>query len=458
MIDVPVTLNFRRLMDSTVPAYSGWIQDQPGTSWGKEPTRKRYGVLEGSSGSSKTISIIQYLTTTHLLQRDFIRVDCFRHDQATCNDSVIADFRMVLGPDMLDIWDDKRWNEQKKQYRFENGSMMRFRGCREPGKLHGPRRDIAWLNEVTEISYAAFRQINARTNDFILMDFNPSLSVHWVFERILKQGAARVDHFHSTFKDNPFISAEAASDIRSWEPTLANKMAGTADHWAWQVYGLGQRARREGAIFENWTTMAGDIFPSNPLAFQRHGYGLDFGYSQDPTAVVECILQGDVLFLRELVYETGLITTINQSNPDKPSLEYKLIQMEQEGLFDRSLEGVGDCAAAEAIDDLQSSKFNFIPCEKGAGSIQYGVTLLKQFRIVIHEDSINLQREFENYAWKKDKAGDFTDEPIDDFNHAIDGTRYWAKRNLKPRIMAKSRKKRRPSGRKKNIMKSKRRY
>jgi len=434
MREVAVTINYRRLAESTYPEYSSWLNTGRG-SWMGQSTRKRYGVLEGSSGSSKTISILQYLITHHLLQRSGLRVDCFRHDQATCNDSVIADFLFVMGPEGFDIWEDSRWHEQKKQYRFANGSQLRFRGCQKPGKLHGPRRDIAWLNEVTEISYESFRQINARTNDFILMDFNPSLSVHWVFERVLKQAAERVDYFHSTFRDNPFISAEARSDILSWQPTAANRKAGTADPWAWQVYGLGRRARREGAIFSNWRLCERALWPGTDRVFQRHGYGVDFGYSQDPTAVVDNFLFRDKLYLREIVYERGLITTVNRSNPDKPSLELRLRESQEWGLFLPELEMVGDSAAAEDIDDLQTSGFNISACEKGAGSIKYGIGLLKQFEILVHPDSMHVQEELENYAWKKLPDGTFSDVPEDRFNHAMDAARYWAMRNIRPRAL-----------------------
>ena len=441
--EVPVTVNFERLVESNIPEYSGWLNPTPGAKpvkwWNPltqkyKRTRKRYGVLEGSSGSSKTISILQYLLSQQLLRRK-VKVDCFRFDQATCNDSVIEDFRFVMGPEQLDLWDDKRWNEQRKQYKFKNGSMLRFRGCSKPGKLHGPRRDIAWLNEVTEINYKSFRQINARTHDFVLMDFNPSISVHWVFKRILTQGKDRVDHFHSTFRDNPFISPEARADIMSWEPTAANRKTGTADQWAWEVYGLGRRARREGAIFDNWKVLSDELWPKNVAQFQRHGYGLDFGYSQDPTALVECFLYRDAVYLREVVYSTGLITTVNQTNPDKPSLELSMREAQAIGLFNPELEIVGDNAAGEDIDDLQTSGFNVVACEKGAGSINYGINLLKQFTMYIHQDSVHVQGEAENYAWKQLANGDFSDVPIDDFNHAFDGVRYWAKKNIRPRAL-----------------------
>ncbi len=442
MREISATLNYQRLVDSTFPAYSGWLNKSvaerragwniPGDDY--RATRKRYAVLEGSSGSSKTISILQYLISYQLLQRK-VKVDCFRHDQATCNDSVIEDFRFVMGPDQFGLWDDKCWNEQRKEYRFKNGAMLRFRGCQKPGKLHGPRRDIAWLNEVTEISYEAFRQINARTNDFIIMDFNPSISVHWVFERVLKQGGDRVDYFHSTFRDNPFISPEARADIMSWRPTPENILAGTADKWSWEVYGLGKRARREGAIFDNWLVLEDEQWPKELYAAQRDGHFVDFGFSQDPTAVGRAFLLNDRLYVREVVYETGLITTVNQSNPDKPSLELRLREAIECGLFLPGLLMIGDAAAAEQLADLETSGFRVEACEKGAGSIQYGISLLKQFTIYVHRDSNNFQAEFENYAWKKLPDGKFSDEPEDKFNHLIDGLRYWARRNVKPRAL-----------------------
>ena len=438
MKDISATKNYETLVNTTLPAYLSWSAGDHAQDWNTpgvdyRPTRKRYTVLEGSSGSSKTISIVQYLVLHHLLQRR-VKVDCFRHDQSTCNDSVIEDFRFVMGPDQFGLWDQDCWNEQRKEYRFKNGSLMRFRGCQKPGKLHGPRRDIAWINEVMDVSYDSFRQINARTNDFIIMDFNPSLSVHWVFDRILKQGD-RVDCFHSTFRDNPFISPEARSDILSWEPTRENILAGTADKWSWEVYGLGKRARRDGAIFTNWSVLEDEQWPVDLYNVQRDGQFVDFGFSQDPTAVGRVFMLQDRLYLRQIVYETGLITTVNQSNPDKPSLELRLREAIECGLFNPKLETVGDAAASEAIADLEASGFRVVACEKGAGSVQYGINLLKQFQMFVHRDSTDFQQELESYAWKKTPDGRFSDEPEDRFNHLLDGLRYWAKRNLKPRTL-----------------------
>jgi len=439
MATFSATKNFETLRDTTFPVYDAWSRlptvDRP--AWntpGKDyrATRKRYTVLEGSSGSSKTISIVQYLVRHHLLQRR-VKCDCFRHDQSTCNDSVIEDFRFVMGPDQFGLWDQDCWNEQRKEYRFKNGSLMRFRGCQKPGKLHGPRRDIAWINEVMEVSYDSFRQINARTNDFIIMDFNPSLSVHWVFDRILKQGD-RVDCFHSTFRDNPFISPEARADIMSWEPTPENLRAGTADKWSWEVYGLGKRARRDGSIFTNWTVLEDEQWPTALHNVQRDGQFIDFGFSQDPTAVGRVFMLQDRLYLRQIVYETGLITTINQSNPGKPSLELRLREAIECGLFNPRLETVGDCAAAEALADLETSGFRVSKSDK-AGGIQYGINLLKQFQMFVHRDSTDFQQELESYAWKKTPDGRFSDDPEDRFNHLLDGLRYWAVSNLKPRTL-----------------------
>lgn len=401
MPDIPVTKNYAALKAA----------DAKG---------KFYKVLEGSSGSGKTYSIIQYLIEKALTGKR--RISAFRNDQATCSDSIVADFMIVMA-EQFGIWKQSAWNASKMNYTFANGSIWQFRGANTPAKLHGPRREISWENEVMEISWEAHRQISLRTSEEMICDFNPSLNYHWIFDRIM--GRDDCAHIHSTFRDNPMLPDKARLEIAAMEPTPENILAGTADEWGWSVYGLGQRGRREGAIFKAWDIT--DEWP-DPMLCQRHGYGIDYGFSLDPTAVVECALFQDYLYIRERLYEKELIAQANPMDPDTPSIEGRLREI---GIAPHCRIHA-ESARPEINHALVKSGFKIIPTIKTADSVLAGIDRLRTYPIRIHRNSQNAQREFESYTWDKNAGGEFLERPIDRDNHLIDAARYWALGELHP--------------------------
>jgi len=386
-------------------------------------------VMEGSTRSSKTVSICQFLIL-YLNNNPGKVVRCFRADSITHNKTTINDLKLAmriqgeaLGVDSdgsSNYWMKAgKWNKIEKTYTFLNGSSFCFEGTRDPQKLQGCRQDIAWLNEVMEINEDAYAQIAYRTTELTIMDYNPSLSHHWVFNQILTQEKG-VYFFRSTYQDNPFLSDKQVREIEKYNPDdPINIKQGTADQFKWDVYGLGKRGRVQGAIFKLWQTT--NEWPER-MYCQKHGYGLDFGYSNDPTAVVECALFQGNLYLRELLYEQELLITKNISDPSRACIESRL---EELGIS-KDAKIVADCANPSAISDLQTSGFNVHPCTKGPDSIMAGIDLMKGRRIYIHKNSMNLQMEFEQYKFKQKMDGSWINEPIDDFNHLIDGARYWA--------------------------------
>lgn len=402
MADIPVTPNYERF--------------KRGLESGK-----RYLLFEGSSGSSKTISIIQGGIEYCLTNPNKVWTT-FRNDRATCHDSAVKDFKFILGQ-QFGIWNLGKWNVQNLEYEFPNGSKYQFRGANDAAKLHGPRRDVAHFNEVMEIDKEAFDQVDGRTADFIVCDWNPSFNHHWIFDRIM--GSGREFYVHSTFEDNPFLAEQARRVILSWEPTAENKAAGTADEWKWSVYGLGKRGRREGAIFKLWDIT--DDFP-NPMDCQRHGYGLDYGFSLDPTALIECALFQDRLYLRERLYEKELVAQANPLDPQTPSIEGRLRELS----IPEHARIHGESARPEINRALQKSGFKIVPTIKSADSILAGIDRLRTFPIFIHRNSQNAQREFEGYTWDKNASGEFLDRPIDRDNHLIDAARYWALGEVHP--------------------------
>ena len=384
------------------------------------PEGKDKAVLEGSTRSTKTYSIIQYLIVEWCLGKPKSVIRCFRFDSATHNDTTIKDFKEIMN--MYGLWEAGSWNGTDKIFRFANGSEMSFSATSAPQKLQGKKQDVAWMNECMEISESAYAQIAFRTAQLTIFDFNPSYNKHWLFSRILPDETTA--YMHSTYKDNPFLTPKQTREIECYEPTAYNKKMGTADAWKWDVYGLGKRGKVEGAVFQLYQET--DFFP-DPHMCQRYGLGLDFGFSLDPTAVIECAVFQDCLYLRELVYEIGLITTVNVSRPSEPSLEERLNSLD----VDKNVKIYADCANPQQIADLNYSGFNVVPCVKGKDSILNGLNLMRERKIFIHQSSHNLITEFSHYKWKKDVRADrFKKEPIDEYNHLIDAGRYWCMAEL----------------------------
>jgi phage terminase large subunit len=381
-------------------------------------------VLEGSSRSSKTYSILQYLIL-QALQRPGLVVRSFRDDQTTCRKTVAADFQKIVLDQFPWLWLQGSWNKTDALFTYPNGSVHSFEGC-DPAKLHGMAQDIAHLNEVMEIGYESWAQIAARTRGLKILDYNPSATRHWVFDTVLTR-TGEVFYHHSTFRDNPFLTSVQVAEILAWEPTPENIARGTANRWQWDVYGLGKRGRREGTIITNWEIT--DAFPERWVC-SRWGFGLDFGFSADPSALIECAIFQDALYLSEWVYETGLVSNISQSNPSLPSLELRFRETE----LDKNAKVYADSARPDLIAGLSASGYNVIPTVKNKDSILDGLQRLQGIKIFVHRASQNIQRELENYTWRKERStGKQLDEPIDEWNHALDAVRYWALAELEPK-------------------------
>ena len=382
---------------------------------------KRFAMLEGSTRSGKTIAIIQWLIGE--MNRTRLRTFAGRHDGTTCQETIVQDFQDVMVD--MECWEDSRWNKQQKRYDFPNGSTLKFGGTQYPHKLHGQKQDILWLNEVMEVNYDAFKQLNQRTRRLIICDWNPSVTQHWVFTRVLSRPPEEYEYHHSTFKDNPYLTPAQVAEILAYEPTQENRTRGTADDWHWQVYGLGKRAGKEGRVFKLWELV--DDWPPASVCI-RHGYGLDFGFSADPAALVECALYNDFLYLRTQIYERDLLATPNVSQPSLPSISGRMEELEipaGERIY-------ADSARPDLLPDLQTAGWNVVGAKKGEGSVLRGLDVMRRFRIRVPRGDASLQGELENYTWDRKQDGTWLEKPIDDWNHAIDAARYWCDANLKP--------------------------
>ena len=406
-------------------------------------------VLEGSTRSTKTYSIMQYLILWCVKNPNQV-VRAFRQEGKTHNDTLIPDFMEIMMSEGL--WKIGKWNVTKKVYKFSNGSEFHFSACKESDgsqKLHGKKQGIAFLNECMEINNDAYSQIAWRTSDLIIMDFNPSFNHHWVFDQIISSPEfvwdddinglkapknsrnKGVAYCHSTYNDNPFLSEAQKARIRQYDPSIPeNVINKTADAYKWAVYGLGQRGKVEGAIFHAFELV--DEMPPK-MHCRKYGGGLDFGFATDPTALLDIRLHNNDIYIQEVVYETNLLVTENKTMPHRACLTHRmeLNEVSKSDLI------IADSAQPASIEDLIAYGYNVTGVAKVGSadiksSIIYGITLLKTFNFKVMRHSINTQRELEHYKWGKKANGIGTGMPDPECDdHAIDGLRYWAMHNLR---------------------------
>lgn len=382
-------------------------------------------VLEGGTRSGKTYSTLEFIAN-YAAQTPGVDVICARKDRQRWKKAARRDWINILSD--MGIWGEVSENKQTLEYAFPNGSMVYFIGTADVEDLKGPGCDLLFINECTEVSYDAWCELQQRCRGLVICDLNPSLPVHWVFDTVLSRGAREVLHVVTTFRDNPHLPAEQKLKILGYEPTPENKQRGTADAWRWQVYGLGKRARRPGAVFENFEEC--DFFPERHQC-QRHWYGLDFGYTVDPTALVECALHNDILYVRSLIYETGLQTAETLTNQGAPTIESRMREL---GIpYDAKI--YADSAEPKTIDTLRACGWvNLRGAEKPKNCILHRIDLMKQRAIRIPFSDQNLLFEFTHYSFRYDqRTGVFLNEPEDDNNHGIDAIGYGAQYELEVR-------------------------
>lgn len=348
---------------------------------------KRYIVNSGGTRSGKTFAILEALYHIATTQKELISVvsETFPH----LRKGAIRDFQLIL--ENMGVWDANAWSKSESTYTLSNGSMIEFFSVDSPSKVHGPARSILFINEGQNISYEIVRHLLVRTTGSVFIDFNPTHEF-WAHTEI--KNDPDTEWIHSTYIDNPYLEEAQVKEIEK------NKRN---EHW-WQVYGLGQIGRLEGLVFPNFRLV--DEFES-----KTECYGLDFGYTNDPTALVRVGMIGDQLFLEEVIYSTGL------RNSDIINL------MKQAGVT-RQAAVYADSAEPKSIDDIYLSGFNIHGATKGKDSIMWGLDLIKKYEINVTKQSTNLIKELRNYTYAKDKEGKSINAPIDAWNHAIDATRY----------------------------------
>ena len=355
--------------------------------------KTRFVVNIGGSRSTKTYSIIQLLIVKALESTEPLVISIVRKSLPSLRISVMRDFLDILK--QLDLYNSEKHNKTENTYLLNN-TLIEFFSIDDAQKRRGTKRDILFVNEVNELTWEDFFQLNIRTTQQVLMDFNPS-ETFWYNDQI--QNRDDVTIIHSTYKDNPYLNEEQVNEIERLQFT---------DKQYYQIYALGEFAGHVDLIY---TYIPVDDIPT--FGAKLVALGLDWGYSNDPTALLEVWIWNDALYFNELLYERSL------TNQD-------IINKLNELGVDRYVEIIADSAEPKSIEEIRRAGFNIKPATKGPDSVLNGIDILKRHRIHVTKQSTNIIKEINGYKWVTDKDGNKLNKPIDMFNHALDAARYVA--------------------------------
>ena len=347
---------------------------------------------QGSSRSGKTRNTVIWLCV-FLSNHGGLRLSVVRKTLPALRGSVLLDFKEVLIQMGIWDWDKKAFNKAEFVFTFPNGSWIEFFSTDDEQKLRGRKRDICYVNEANELSYIEWQQLKMRTTMFTIADYNPSFSdEHWL---CTINSDPRTYHFITTYKDNPFLEQTIIDEIES----LQNK-----NQSLWRIYGLGLQAIVEGLIFTNM-----DLIDFIPNTGGKRFRGIDFGYENDPTAIIDVWLRGNEIWVDELCYQTHMLTS-------------DIVRVFKE--HNPAIKTISESADPRLVQEIYRAGVNIHPVRKYQGSVQAGITKLQEYKIHVTKQSLNVIREFKNYVWAQDKGGKWLNQPIDAYNHAIDALRY----------------------------------
>jgi len=347
--------------------------------------------IQGGSSAGKTIATLLYLIARAQTDTSPTLTSIVAESLPHLKRGAMRDFLNIMREHNYYI--DDRWNRSDFTYEFETGSKIEFFGVEQPEKVKGARRDRLFVNECNNVPYEAFSQLEIRTKEFVILDWNPS-EEFWFYNEILGK-RTDVDHIILTYKDNESLDKRI---VEALEQRKINKS------W-WRVYGEGQLGEIEGRIYTGWR-----VIDDVPFEARLERYGLDFGYSNDPAAIVAIYKYDGGFIVDEVCYEKGLLN--KQLADTIKNLERALV--------------VADSAEPKSIDELKMYGVSVIPAKKGADSVRNGIQLVQGQKISVTRRSVNLIKEYKRYMWKFDKDGKPISPNVPDKSddHALDAMRY----------------------------------
>lgn len=352
--------------------------------------KKRIRAVAGGTSASKTISIIFWcIDYAQSVQGE--RIDVVSESYPHLELGAMADFQAIMKD--AGYWEQSRWNETKHIYTFETGSRIRFYSVDTYGKAHGPRREVLFVNEANNLDYKIVDQLVTRTKKIVWLDWNPT-NEFWFYSEMKHR--KDVDFITVTYKDNEALDPVTVSEIESH---MGNKQ------W-WRVYGLGLLGEVEGKIYTDWA-----FIDEIPHEAQLVRYGLDFGYSNDPTVIEAIYEYNGGYIIDEVTYQKGL---------SNKSIADILLNLPKAPVY-------ADSAEPKSIDEIYEYGVNILPAKKGPGSVNQGIQFVQSKRMSVTNRSTRTIKAYRNYMWATDKNSKILNEPDDtihEWSNSMDAIRY----------------------------------
>ena len=349
----------------------------------------RITCLQGGTRSSKTYSLCQLFIVKALKETGKVFTIC-RKTLPALKGTAYRDIINLLKE--LDLYREENHNKSELSYVLGNNNLLEFISIDQSQKIRGRKRDYLWLNEANEFNYEDYQQLILRTTDKVYLDYNPSDPYSWIYDKVITRDDCTF--IKSTYKANPFLDKDTIAEIERLKDI---------DPDYWRVYGMGEIGSIQTMIFRNFQLV-------DEVQGRLIGYGLDFGFTNSPTALVAVYQSDDNLYIKEMLYEKRLTNT-------------DLANKMKEFRIDRQSEIIGDSAEPKSIEEIYRQGFNIKPAKKGAG-IHLGIDIMRRYNLHITKDSVNAIKEFRGYKWATDKNGDVLNTPVKVNDHLIDATRY----------------------------------
>jgi phage terminase large subunit len=352
----------------------------------------RIKIIQGGTSAGKTFGILPILIDKCAKEKG-LEVSVVAETIPHLRRGALKDFLKIMR--WTNRYFDDRFNKTLLRYDFANGSSIEFFSADDASKLRGARRDILYINECNNVTFEAYNELSIRTKKEVYLDFNPA-NEFWVHKELKDE--PDTDFIILTYKDNEALDESIVSQIEK-----NRDKAATSSYWAnwWRVYGLGEVGSLEGVVFTNWKEI--DTIPNEAKLI---GIGLDFGYTNDPTAAIEIYNYNGTRIVNELVYRTGMV------NSD-------IAKILPSGVIIYA-----DSSEPKSIEEIRRQGKTIKGVTKGADSINYGIDVMQRQDYLVTKQSTNLIKELRSYCWDTDKQGQRMRRPIDHYNHAIDALRY----------------------------------
>lgn len=354
--------------------------------------KRRIKIIQGGTSASKTYSILAVLINKAIIHPN-LEISVVAESIPHLRRGALKDFIKILK--WTNRFDDNQFNKSLLIYQFKNGSTFEFFSADDSSKLRGARRDVLYINECNNVTFESYNELAIRTKKEVYLDFNPA-NEFWAHKELKDEPDS--DFLILTYKDNEALDDSIVQQIEK------NRLkAETSAYWSnwWRVYGLGEIGMLEGVIFSNWKQI--DTLPKEAKLI---GIGLDFGYTNDPTAIIEIYNYNGQRILNELKYQTGMLNSDIAKELPKHVPVY------------------ADSSEPKSIDEIKRYGITIKGVTKGKDSINYGVDVMQRNEYLVTSNSVNLIKELRAYCWDTDKAGTRLNKPIDTNNHAIDALRY----------------------------------